>query len=605
VFAKNFQYFITLSLLFVANVWTMDDLIFHGLPIIKINTENRAPIQDKVNYIPMQFILTDPNNPENNVSLIAEDFSDGGIRGRGNMTWTYAKQPYRIKFNKKTSLFGLEKAKSWVLLAEYLDPTYLTTPTAFHLGDIFGMRFNHSYHHVELYLNEEYLGIYGLTEQNQVGKGRVDIDEIEGWFVEMDANYDEEPKFTTTNYNLPIMIKTPEFEPTDINNPAFDFVYKDINELCDSIASLNFPENGYRDLIDMDNFIDYLMVNEIVMNHELAWPKSTYSYKDKNGKINMGPLWDFDWAYSSEGTHIFFQTYNNFSFEYGSIFFYRFFQDPIFLVKYKERWNEKYNEILDVLNFINELSEKIKIPFAEDYERWKYYYGNIYPQNYIEEINRMKIWYNNRISQLNTNLNKVEILPKDKTFTNQIYGYSEITPQTFTLVAYSDMTELSVTLKNGNLSGFEILRNWIKIKSTGNGGYLVTINVKPKNALPAAVHTDTLILSGKNQEKNFVIKAPLNFVVNASETIDLSSNLPQIATGNFRYYQHSNAIVLENIPKNTKVETYNLQGKLIYSKNSKNSQILRIPIQTKGIYFIKFGNQENRSSDNILRIIAM
>jgi len=599
VFAKIFCYLTLFTLCFIANVWTMEgDIIFHGLPIIQINTENQAPIQDKVNYVPMQFILTDPNNPENNVSLIAEDFTDGGIRGRGNMTWTYAKKPYRIKFGKKTSLFGLEKAKSWILLAEYLDPTYLTTPTAFHLGDVFGMRFNHSYNHVELYLNEEYVGIYGLTEQSQVGKGRVDIDETEGWFVKMDSYYDEDPKFETINYKLPIMIKSPEIESVDISNPVFDFVQKDINELCDSMASPNFPENGYRNLIDMDNFIDYLIVNEIIMNHELAWPKSAYSYKDKNGKINMGPLWDFDWAYSGEGTHIFFQTHN-FSFENGFTFFYRFFQDPIFLVKYKERWNEKYNEILDVLNFINELSEKIEISFAEDYERWKYYYGDIYPQNYIEEIKRMKKWYKKRVSILNTNLNEVEILPKNKTFTNQVYGYSEITPQTFTLVAYKNITELTATLKNGNFSGFEILRNLTKTKATDGGGYLATINVKPKNSLLiAATYTDTLILRGKNQEKDFVIKAPLVFVMDAPETTDPIIRLPQIAIKQPRIHAASNAIVLENMPKNAKVEAYNLQGKLIYSTNSQNSQILRIPIQTKGMYIVKVSN-------NILRIMVM
>jgi len=56
----------------------------------------------------------------------------------------------------------------------------------------------------------------------------------------------------------------------------------------------------------------------------------------------------------------------------------------------------------------------------------------------------------------------------------------------------------------------------------------------------------------------------------------------------------SNAITLENLPKNTKVQIYSLQGKQIYSANSDNSQILRIPVQTKGIYVVKAGNQTLR-----------
>jgi len=70
--------------------------------------------------------------------------------------------------------------------------------------------------------------------------------------------------------------------------------------------------------------------------------------------------------------------------------------------------------------------------------------------------------------------------------------------------------------------------------------------------------------------------------------------IPQIATGSIRVQATANAIMLENLPKNTKVQIYSLQGKQIYSNNSENSQILRIPVQTKGIYVVKAGNQTVR-----------
>jgi hypothetical protein len=37
----------------------------------------------------------------------------------------------------------------------------------------------------------------------------------------------------------------------------------------------------------------------------------------------------------------------------------------------------------------------------------------------------------------------------------------------------------------------------------------------------------------------------------------------------------------------TKVEVYNLQGKLVYSGYSENPKILKIPVQTKGIYIVR------------------
>jgi hypothetical protein len=71
--------------------------------------------------------------------------------------------------------------------------------------------------------------------------------------------------------------------------------------------------------------------------------------------------------------------------------------------------------------------------------------------------------------------------------------------------------------------------------------------------------------------------------------------IPQIATGSIRVQATGNVIMLENLPRNTKVQVYTLQGKQIYSTNSENSQILRIPAQTKGMYIVKVGSQTIRA----------
>lgn len=381
---------------------------FNSLPIVWLETKNVAQTIDEEDYVPITFSLVDSNNFANNVFVLS-----GGIRGRGNNSWDYPKKPYRIKFNVKTSLFGLEAAKNWILLAEYRDPTLIMNAVAFELGrQVFDLPYTHSYHHVHLFLNGEYRGVYGLTEHNEVGEGRVDIDEDKGWFVNIDSYYDEEPKFRTKNYDLPIMIKSPEVNNNQINNPVFDFVKKDINELCDSLASENFPENGYRDLIDMNTFIDFLMVNEIVMNGELLHPKSVYLYKDKDGKISMGPLWDFDWAFNwssdwafkyyeyasdyYEYTATFFKSYEGYLIKniYHD-FFARFFEDPVFGAKFKERWNEKYAEILDVVDFIDSLGAKLEQPAEENFKIWNP------SNNYGEQIKKMKEWWNNRVNRLN------------------------------------------------------------------------------------------------------------------------------------------------------------------------------------------------------------
>ena len=480
----------------------------NGLPIIIIDTKGGAPILDKENYVNMTFTLIDPNNSQYNV--VIENNVDG-IRGRGNSTWwdpVMRKKPYRIKFDNKQSLLGLPAAKSWVLLAEFGDHTLLMNAAAFKLGDIFNLPYNHKFQHIELYLNGEYMGVYVLTEQNQVGEGRVDIDENESWLVEFDSYYDEDPKFRTTRYNLPVMIKSPEFS-TDVNDPRYDFVRNDINELCDSLASANFPENGYRDLIDINTFVDFLMINEIVMNGDIEWPNSTYLYRDKYGKISMGPLWDFSYGYGRyDPSNLWY--YENYTRRIIiHQFFNRFFQDPIFLAKYKERWNEKYQETVVVSDIINDYGTQLAGAATQNANKW---YPSYNP--YAKWIEIMKEWWNNRCLWLNTELNKVEILPKTKTFAEQTFGYTEeISPQKFTLVSFGDMENLSATFKKSNLSDFEISTQLNKT-STGNGGYLATISVKPKSSLVlAATYTDALVLSGTNQGKAFSIEVPLTFVV--------------------------------------------------------------------------------------------
>jgi len=72
-------------------------------------------------------------------------------------------------------------------------------------------------------------------------------------------------------------------------------------------------------------------------------------------------------------------------------------------------------------------------------------------------------------------------------------------------------------------------------------------------------------------------------------------NPSQTTISNIHVKATSNAIVLSNLPPNTKVDVYNLQGKRIYFSNSGNSQILRILVQTKGIYIVKAGTQTMRA----------
>lgn len=173
-----------------------------GLYNIHVDTSN-VEIVSKEEYVPMT--LSTDNCPSEYIKTNVT----GGIRCRGNGTYTYDKKPYRIKFDSKLNMFGLNKGaktKSWVLLAEYVDQAMVRNMTAFYMGNsLFNYSNNYSsdYMPINLYLNGQYHGLYVLAEQQQANSNRIKINEAEngytgtdiGYLLELDWRADEEEHY--------------------------------------------------------------------------------------------------------------------------------------------------------------------------------------------------------------------------------------------------------------------------------------------------------------------------------------------------------------------------------------------------------------------------
>jgi hypothetical protein len=392
------------------NVAITGELTDTGLPVVYINTEGGKAITSKETYVSSVVKIVDPGDSANNLDPGGE--INAGVRGRGNTTWGYPKKPYRIKFDSKQKLFGLTKAKSWVLLANWLDPTLIMNTVTFYFGRACNFPFANHGIHVDLVLNGVYQGNYLLTEQVQVGEGRVDIDETTGFLAEMDWYYDEEPKFETDNYKMPVMIKSPE----DLDDPAgYDFVKAAINALDAKMSAGDFPNNNYGSLINMDNLAVFMILNELVGNDEQKHPKSTYIYRHdpaRDSRIHFGPLWDFDWAFGyKESGHVYFQNPQKRIFEpkysgseKGRKFFRRFMDDLQFLARYKACWQENYGKIITVWDFIDETAAALEKSQQLNFKRWESEYN--YAVNYRQEIEKMKNYLDLRMTYLNTEINK-------------------------------------------------------------------------------------------------------------------------------------------------------------------------------------------------------
>ena len=324
------------------------------------------------------------------------------VKGRGNSTWGYPKKPYRLKLNKKAEICGLGKAKNYVLLANHLDPTLMLNSVAFKIGRLLELPFTNHAIPVDVVLNGIYKGSYLLTEQIEVKENRVDLDENNSVMWELDSYWDDEPKFKSTAFNLPVMVKDP-----DLTTEQFEYWKKDFNAFTTQFAKEPLEGNSYVDMIDIESVAKFLITFNLVHNMEINHPKSVFLHKEGNGKYVRGPIWDFDWAYDYEGTSNHFGRYNTPLFSssmngVGTAFFQRFLQDSRVKAIYKRTWQDFKNNKLDaLLQYVDDYAVMLKPSVERNSELWEN------TRSFDTKVKELKTWLRNRADYIDSEVSKL------------------------------------------------------------------------------------------------------------------------------------------------------------------------------------------------------
>lgn len=267
------------------------------------------------------------------------------IKGRGNATWVNPKKPYNIKFDKKTDLFGMGKAKKWTLLANYLDKSIIRNHIAFSLAEQMEIPFTSKHIYVDLYINNEYYGNYILCESVEVGETRVDIADLEGatedanpdieldectpggdreadylklkadtqkWYnipnnpdditggylleYELNDRYIDEASGFITSRNQTIVLKSPEYA-SEAQVKYISSFYQEFENAVYSASGYNEKGKHYTDYIDVESFVKMYLFQEYSKNLDAAIT-SFYIYKDAGSdKFVAAPVWDYDRAF--------------------------------------------------------------------------------------------------------------------------------------------------------------------------------------------------------------------------------------------------------------------------------------------------------------------
>lgn len=338
-----------------------------NVPVLYISTDKPVDeVPDKETYLDASISYCPSDGLTDSLSAKVS------IKGRGNTTWEMPKKPYRLKFEKKQPLAGLPKAKSFVLIANYLDNTLMKNAVAFEMARLLDMPYANEAVPVDLVFNGEPRGSYMLTQKVGINAGSVNIDELTGVMWEIDSYYDEEYKFRSTRFDLPCMIKDPDFleiaEEDSVTAKAYWEFWK-----ADLDLALTQVYNGkWQDVFDAGSLVDYLLVNHLLGNLEITQAKSIYLYKEAPGmKYKFGPVWDFDWAlgFFSEafpaGTP-FIRPDNA-----GYDFWMKIVTDPEFIALFRERLGYFETEGLQqLLSFIDDYADRIRISACKDTEIW-------------------------------------------------------------------------------------------------------------------------------------------------------------------------------------------------------------------------------------------
>ena len=332
---------------------------YAGIPRIVIETDNKAEVKDRETEIPAKLQIWGEHAPESEVM-------DLTIRGRGNSTWDMPKKSYKIEFIDKQSMLGMPKERDWALIANHADKTLMKNYLAYRLSADLGAYYSPRCEFAELYLNREYLGVYQLTETIKIGKNRIRVPEPSKTFlVEIDAKYREDEHVYFTNLGKALNIHYPKELKSLTQDTLISFVnnFESYVQLMEQYKTLSVDR-----WIDVDEYIRHYWIQEFTKNLDANFYTSVYFTWAIDGRIFMGPVWDFDLAFGGHNTEK-----DRLPSEYRLRDHYwnkYLFADADFLQKSRDFWNAHKSVFYSVLDSIDHYLAVLEKAAKNNFKRW-------------------------------------------------------------------------------------------------------------------------------------------------------------------------------------------------------------------------------------------
>lgn len=434
--------FYILILIFLGNYFSAQVTFTDSdLPIIVINTGTQT-IVDNVKITADIGIIYNGVGVRNYMTNPFNHFSGKiGIEIRGSTSQQYPKKSYGVETrdilgnNLDTALLGMPRENDWILYGAYPDKTLMRNEITYDLFRRMG-HYDARYKFAELVINGQYKGVYSFMEKLKRENKRIDIAKITpadtagdqltgGYVIKVDKATGGPSLSWNSPYNNKVKYLYHDPEDSELTTTQENYIKNYVINFENITNGAGFanPITGYPSVIDVNSFIDFMIMQELGRTVD-GYRSSSFLYKDKNSKgglLKAGPMWDFNLSYGNADYCDAYDTTGyqyNFNLTCGSTFtsnvpFYwtKFLQDSNYCNRLQCRWRNLRNSILDddsinkriddAAILLNESQARnfAQWPILGVYVNWNYFIGNTYQ----EEVDYLKWWFRARSKWLDLN----------------------------------------------------------------------------------------------------------------------------------------------------------------------------------------------------------
>ena len=276
-----------------------------NLPVLMVDTKGNS-IWGEVGIF---------DQAENDILKDPDLIFEATIKLRGASSYyNFDKPQYKIEFYKKShkkdydyGLGGMKPNSEWVLNGPFLDKTLVRNALMYDVSREL-MDWAPDYRFVEVFVDGKYQGIYLAVENITRHENRLGLSDFvlasgqTAYIMKRDRVGTEELEYDsygirngyTTNA---LSIQYPAF--TEITKRQISWIHKDFDDFEKKLYNTDFSKESfhYENYIDVDEFVDFYLINEMSLNHDAGY-LSTFYYKELGGKFKLA-VWDFNNAFDN------------------------------------------------------------------------------------------------------------------------------------------------------------------------------------------------------------------------------------------------------------------------------------------------------------------